>query len=81
MTRSSLKPIGFGRVNRWTRNSAERLENYDYETLALSRRNINLVSDEEIMKPERLTAAPGNAGIDPGTMKLRKLYEETSSRK
>ena len=56
---SSSKPIGVGRVNRWTRNSAERLENYYYEALAFSRHNIDLVFDEENMKPEKLTNALG----------------------
>ena len=62
---SSSKPIGVGRVNRWTRNSPERLENYYYEALAFSQHNIDLVFDEETMKPERLTEAPKIAGIDP----------------
>ena len=34
--------------------------------------NINLVFDEETMKPERLTEALENAGIDPGTVKVSK---------
>ena len=54
------QPIGVGRVNRWTRSSDQRLENYYYEPLALSRHNIDLVFDEEDMKPERLTEAPEN---------------------
>ena len=58
MTMTSSKPIGVGRVNRWLRNSAERLENHYYESLAFSRHNIDLVFDEENMKPERLTEAP-----------------------
>ena len=33
---TSSKPIGVGRVNRWTRNSAERLENFYYESRAFS---------------------------------------------
>ena len=32
--------------------------------------------DEEIMKPERLTEAPENAGIDPGTMRVSEWYQE-----
>ena len=52
VTMSSSKPIGVGRVNRWTRNSAQRFENYYYEALAFSRHNIDLVFDEESMKPE-----------------------------
>ena len=43
---SSSKPIGVGRVNRRTQNSAQRLENYYYESLAFSRHNIDLVFHE-----------------------------------
>ena len=32
--------------------------------------------DEENMKPERLTEAPENAGIDPSTMTVSKWYQE-----
>ena len=78
VTMSSSKPIGVGRVNRWTRNSAERLENYFYEALALSRHNTNLVFDEESMNPERPTEALENAGIDPSTMRVSKWYQETT---
>ena len=73
---SSSKPIGVGRVNRWTRNSAQRLENYYYEALALSRYNTDLVFDEENMKSERLTVAPESAGNDPSTMRVSKWYQE-----
>ena len=75
----SSKPIGVGRVNRWTRNYAERLENYFYESLAFSRHSTNLVFDGWIMKPERLTEAPENAGIDPGIIRVSNLYQETTS--
>ena len=78
VTMSSSKPIGVGRVNRWTRNSAERFENYYYESLAFSQHNVDLAFDEEIMKPERLTQAPENAGFDPDTMKVSKWYQETT---
>ena len=78
VTMSSSKPIGVGRVNRWTRNSAERLENHDYESLAFSRHNIDLVFDEETVKPERLTEAPENAGIDLSTMRVSGWYQETT---
>ena len=58
---------------------AEQLrENFYHEALAVSRHNINLVSDEENMKPERLAKAPENAGIDPSTMRLRKWYQEST---
>ena len=73
---SSSKPIGVDRMNRWTRNSAQRLENYYYEALAFSRHNIDLVFDEENMKPERLPEAPGNAGIDLSTTIVSKWYQE-----
>ena len=75
---SSSEPTGIGRVNRWTRNSAERLENHDYESLAFSRHNIDLVFDEETVKPERLTEAPENAGIDLSTMRVSEWYQETT---
>ena len=74
---SSSKPIGVGRVNRWTRNSAQRIKNHYFESLAFSRCNIDLVFDEETLKPERLTEAPEkNAGIDPSTMRVSKWYQE-----
>ena len=38
-----------------------------YEALAFSRHTINLEFDEETMKPEKASAAPRNAGIDPKT--------------
>ena len=50
-TMTSSKPMGVGRVIRWTRNSAERFENYYYESLAFSWQTIDLVFDEETMKP------------------------------
>ena len=74
---SSSKPIGVGRVNRWTRNSAQRFEDHYYEALAFFRHNIDLVFDAENMKPEILTKAPENAGIHPGTR--RKLKAESVS--
>ena len=76
LTMSSSKPIGIGRVNRWTRNSAERFENYYFESLAFSRHIIDLVFDEETMKPKQLTEVPANAGIDPGTMRVSRWYQE-----
>ena len=45
---------------------------------AFSRHNIDLVFDEETMKPERLTEAPENAGTDPGIMRMSKSYQETT---
>ena len=65
-------------MNRWTRNSAQRLENYYYEVLAFSRHNTDLVFDEESMKPERLTKALEDAGIDPSTMRVSKWYQEST---
>ena len=76
VTMSSSKPIGVGRMNRWTRNAAQRLKNYYYEALAFSRYNIDLVFDEANMKPERLTEAPENAGIDLSTTRVSKWYQE-----
>ena len=55
------------------RKAAERhRENNYYEALAFSWHN-NLVFDEENTKPEKLTDAPGNAGIDPSTMRVKKF--------
>ena len=46
VTMSSSKPIGVGRVNRWTRKAVDqRRENFYDEALAFSRRNIDLVFD------------------------------------
>ena len=47
VTMSSSKSIGVGRVDIWTRNSAERNENYHSESLAFSPHDIDLVFDEE----------------------------------
>ena len=52
-------------MNRWTRNTAQRREDYYYEALAFSWHNINLVFDEQTMEPERVAKAPENASIDP----------------
>ena len=76
VTMLSSKPIGVDRMNRWPRNSAQRLKNYYYKALAFSRHSIDLVFDEETMKPERLTEAPENASIDPSTMRVSKWYQE-----
>ena len=76
VTMSSSKPIGVCRVNRRTRNSAERLENYYNESQAFSRQNIDLVFDEEKLKPGRLTEAHENAGSDPSTMRVSRWYQE-----
>ena len=74
---SSSEQIGVRRGNRWTRKAADqRNENFYYEALAFSRHNINVVFDEENMKPEKLTTAPENAGIDPSTMKMKEWYLE-----
>ena len=42
------KPAGVERVNRWTRNAAQRCEDYYYDALAFSRHNINLVFEERL---------------------------------
>ena len=72
VTMSSSKLIGVRKVNRWTKNSVKRFENFYYEPLAFSRHNIELVFAEEIMKPERHTEAPENAVNDQDTMKVSK---------
>ena len=73
---SSSKPIGVLRVNRWTRNPGQRLEDHYPEALAFSRHNIDFVVDEEKMQPEKLTNAPENAGIDLSTVRVSKWYQE-----
>ena len=73
---SSL-PSGVRRMNRWTRNAEQRRENFYYEALAFSRHNNDLVFEEN-MKPERLTMAPENAGIDPSTMRISRWYQEST---
>ena len=45
VTMSSSKPIGVGRVNRWTRKATEqRRENFYFEAPAFSRHNIDLLT-------------------------------------
>ena len=65
-------------MNRWTQNAGQRRENLFYEALAFSRHDINLEFDEVNMMPERLTKAPGYAGIDPSIMRIRKRYQEST---
>ena len=66
-------------MDRWTRNATERRrENHFYEALAFARHGINLVFDEENMKPDRLTKTPENAGIDPSTIRVSKRYHEST---
>ena len=72
----SSAPNGVGRVNRWTWNSGQRLEIYYYQALAFSQHNTDLVFDEESMKPEKLTKALENAGIDPSSMRVSTWYLE-----
>ena len=65
-------------MNRWTRNPGQRLKDHYQKALAFSRNNIVWVFDEENMKPEKLTKAPENAGIDLSTMGVSKCYQETT---
>ena len=60
VTMALLRPIGVGRVNRWTRDADQRREDFYCEALASSRHNVDLVFDEETMKPEKLTKAAEN---------------------
>ena len=76
VTMSLSKPIGVVRVNRWTRVLTSAVKAIIYEALGLSRHIIDLEFDEEHMKAERLTKAPDNAGIDPGTIKMKTWYQE-----
>ena len=59
-----IKPTGFCRINRRTKNSAEHAEriwNYFFESLAFSRHSVDLEFDEEVMEPERFTDATDHA--------------------
>ena len=78
VTMSTSTPTGVCPVNRWKKDSAERIENNYYESLAFSRLSVDLEFDEEVMKPERLTEAPENAGLNPDTTKVSKWYQETT---
>ena len=75
VTISLSKPAGVDKVNRWTRNAAQRREDYYYDALAFSGHSINLVFDEETMKPEKLTKAAENCRNGSSTMKLKKWYQ------
>ena len=75
---SSSKPIGVRKVNRWPKSAGQRREDHYYEALAFSRHNIDLVFGEENMKPEQLTKARENAGIDLSTERVSKWYQEST---
>ena len=75
---SSSKPTGVCRVNRWTKNTDQRREDYYYDALVFSRNHIDLVFDEENMEPVKLERTPKNAGIDPSTMRVSKRYREST---
>ena len=51
-------------------------EDYCYETLAFSRRSINLELGEENMRPEKSAMTPRISGINPSTMKMERLLPE-----
>ena len=76
LTISLSKPIGVVRSEHMDTHADQRREIYYYEPLGFSPHNIDLEFDEENMKAERLTKAPENAGIDPGTMKIMTWYQE-----
>ena len=71
VTKSSSKPTGVRRVNRWTKNVDQRREDHYYEALAFSWHNIDLVFGVANMTLE-------NAGIDPSTMRVSKWYKEST---
>ena len=73
---SLSKRIGVVGMNTWTRVLTSAVKAIIYEALGFSRHNIDLEFDEEHMKAERLTKAPDNAGIDPGTIKMKTWYQE-----
>ena len=78
---STSRPTGVCRINRWTKNSAEhaeRIENYYYESLALSGHSVDQEFNEEVMKPERFTEAPDHAGFNPDTMRVSKWYQKAT---
>ena len=72
MIRSSSKPIGVDRVNKWRRKVVDqRRENCKKKALACCWHNNNLVLDVKNMKPEKFAKTAENAGIDPSTMKMK----------
>ena len=78
---STWRPAGLCRISRWTKNSAEQaefIENYFYESLASSRRSVDLEFNEEVMKPERFTEALDHAGFNPDTMRVSNWYQKTT---
>ena len=81
VTMSTSRTTGVCIINLWLKNSAEhdeRIKNYCHESLVFFRHSVDLEFDEEVMKPNRLTEAPDNAGLNPDIMKVSKWYQETT---
>ena len=51
-------------------------EDYTYEALAFSLRQITLELDEESMKPQMSARTPRNSVINPSTMKMKRWYPD-----
>ena len=60
----------------WWNAVDQRSENFHCEALAFSGHNIDLLFDEENMKPEKLTKASGRTGINRSTVKMKEWYLE-----
>ena len=75
VTMAVLRPHGVEKSDRWSSEDDGLREDYHYVALAFFRHSINLELDDEIVKPEKATKAPRNAGIDPSTMKMKRWYQ------
>ena len=63
-------------MNRWTKDADQRCEDYFYEALAFSRHNVDLVFDEENMKPENSQRRPQTQALIQVPWKWIKIYLE-----
>ena len=75
VTMAVLRPHCVVKLDRWSLDDDRLREDCYYEAVAFSRHSINLKLNEEIMKPEKATEAPRNAGIDSSTMKMKQWYQ------
>ena len=65
------------RINRWTKNSAEPIENCYYAFLTFPDYD-DLEFSEEVMKPERFIQALDHAAYNPDTVRVSKWYQKTT---
>ena len=75
VTMAVSRPHCVVKSDRWSPENNRLREDYYYEAVAFSRHSINLKLNKEIVKPEKATKAPRNAGIDPSTMKMKQWYQ------